>query len=336
MINSFVQYLNILGYLTSKEGSNKMNKNLDIKILQDTIEDLKNNPSACTTIGGMASTDGTFTIPESNPGDQLNKFISYLYDNNMLNQNYLHDHKLIENKEENNLSLEEVITRLTFIIRGDKVCSGLLKSKVDDGTMLRLVERLYGLSTAQNTNAAQLSTDMARVMNYRLHAEQLFIPVLNDFQVQDDNNPQTVLLASGHGFIEQLTSDGHIEDAEFDERINLVIAKTKKFMKNNGMENVDNSFIPYKDYNNGVFDFKLYVQDMIIPVQGEKKVIRNFLAFFVEPKMHDFYQLSLGVGPFTIPTEQLKTGVIDLENDQVTISLNNLMKTLLDNLKYKN
>lgn len=54
-----------------------MNKNLDIQLLQDTIDDLKNNPNACTTIGGMTSTDGTFTIPESNPGEKLSRFIQY-------------------------------------------------------------------------------------------------------------------------------------------------------------------------------------------------------------------------------------------------------------------
>ena len=178
--------------------------------------------------------------------------------------------------------------------------------------------------------------DMARIMNYRMHAEQLFIPILNDFQVENDNNPQTILLASGHGFTEQLTSDGYIGEGEFEQRIDLVIKNTKDFMKANNCENVDNSFIYYKDYNNGIFNFKLYVQDIIIPVQNEKKVIRNFIAYFVEPKMHDFYQLSLGAGPFSMPTELLKTGIIDLQNDKVTISLDNLMKNLLDNLKYKN
>ena len=185
-------------------------------------------------------------------------------------------------------------------------------------------------------NMNNVATDMARMMNYRMHAEQLFVPILNGFQVENDNNPQTVLLASGSGFTEQLTSDGYIEDGQFEQRIELVIKNTKEFMRNNNCENVDNSFIYYKDYNNGVFNFKLYVQDLIIPIQNEKKVIRTFNAYFVEPKMHDFYQFSLSAGPFTMPTEQLKIGTIDLQSDQVTMSLNNLMTTLLDNLKYKN
>ena len=336
MINEYIKYLNKLDSLSNTKGSKDMNKNLDVKLLQDTIEDLKNNPDSCTTYGGATALNGSFTIPESNPGEQLKKFIKYFYDNNLLNQNYLEDHELIKNKDDKDLSFEETLTRLSYIIRGDRFSSGLLKSKVDDGTMLRLVERLYSFATpSQNVNQSQVASDMARIMNYRLHAEQLSVPVLNGFQIENDNNPQTILLASGHGFTEQLVSDGYIEDGQFEQRLNLVINNTKQFMTNSGCENAENSFIYHKDYNNGVFNFKVYVCDMIIPAGNEKKIIRQFNAYFVEPKMHDFYQLSLSAGPFNMPTEQLKVGIIDLQNDQVTLSLDNLMKTLLDNIKYK-
>ena len=97
--------------------------------------------------------------------------------------------------------------------------------------------------TSENTE--QLARSMAEMMNYKKHAEQIHIPVLNGFQVQNDNNPQTILLATGHGFIEQLISDGYIEDEQFEKRIELVINKTKQFMKNKGCENAENSFIYY-------------------------------------------------------------------------------------------
>jgi len=185
-------------------------------------------------------------------------------------------------------------------------------------------------------NFIDSASNMARMANYRLHAEQLFIPILNDFEVINDNNPQTILLATGNGFTEQLVSDGYIEDCDFEQRIDLVIKNTKEFMKQSGCENVENSFIFYKDYNNNVFNFKIYIQDLIIPMENTKKVIRQFNSYFIEPKMHDFYQFSLGVGPFDMPTEQLKIGVIDLQNDTITQTLDNLTKLLLDNLKYKN
>jgi hypothetical protein len=186
-----------------------------------------------------------------------------------------------------------------------------------------------------NENKMDAMADATRMMNYKMHAEQLNIPVASDFQVIDDGKPQTILLATGHGFIEQLTSDGFIQDGDFEKRIQEIISKNKEFMKNNNFENADNSHIFYKDYSNGVFNFKLYVQDMIIPMTGEKSVIRSIIAYFVEPKMHDFYQMCLSVGPFTMPAEELKIGKIDLQNDKVTASLDYLMKDILDNLTYK-
>ena len=42
--------------------------------------------------------------------------------------------------------------------------------------------------------------------------------------------------------------------------------------------------------------------------------------------MHDFYQLSLSVNPIVLPTTMLKVGEIDLDNDNITKVLYNLMK----------
>lgn len=185
-------------------------------------------------------------------------------------------------------------------------------------------------------NLEDFSIDLATKLNFKLHADQLNIPVINGLQVLDDEDPQTILLASSQRFVEQLTSDGAVDKDQFSQRLELVIENTKKYMVEMGCDNVDNSFIYYKDYNNGVFNFKLYVCDVIVPINGEKKVIRQFNAYFVEPKMMDFYQLSMSAGPFSYPTNQIKLGVIDLENDQITITLDNMMKSVLDGLKYKN
>lgn len=187
-----------------------------------------------------------------------------------------------------------------------------------------------------NENLVNSAVDIARNLNYRMHAEQLNIPVLNGLQVIEDKNPQIIMVATGGGYTEQLVSDGYIADGEFEKRIEDVIATTKKWMESNHFENVGNSFIKYKDYSNGVFNYKLYVQDMIIPDANGKKVIRMMIAYFVEPKMHDFYQASLSVGPLPMPTEKLKVGVIDLEHDEITAILDKAFTIYLNNLKYKN
>ena len=115
---------------------------IDSRLVKETIEDLKTNPEACTTVGGMAMADGTVVIPESMPGEKLSKFIRYLYDNDLINENYLEDRKKIEDKDISELSVDETLTELTSIIRGDRFCSSLLKAKVDDGTVLKLLENL--------------------------------------------------------------------------------------------------------------------------------------------------------------------------------------------------
>lgn len=75
-----------------------MNNKLDLQILNDTIDDLKNNPNACTLIGGATSQDGTFTIPESSSGEQLKKFIQYFFENGFADMQYVENYKKMENK----------------------------------------------------------------------------------------------------------------------------------------------------------------------------------------------------------------------------------------------
>ena len=74
---------------------------------------------------------------------------------------------------------------------------------------------------------------------------------------------------------------------------------------------------------------------MILNVQNDKKIIRSFNAYFVEPKMKDFYQFGISAWPFTMPTEKLKMGEINLSDDQVTITLESMLIKLLNELKYK-
>ena len=75
--------------------------------------------------------------------------------------------------------------------------------------------------------------------------------ILNGFKLENNLDEQTILFAQGNGYIEQLVSDGHIENGDFEKRIDLVINNTKNFMKANNCESVENSFKFYKDYTNG-------------------------------------------------------------------------------------
>ncbi len=116
-----------------------------MKILQETIDDLKNNPKACELIGGETSKDGTFSIPSSNPSKQLSEFMKYIYDNDLTDKNYLENNKKIEHKDINNMNFNEIMTAITYFLRGERFCSGFWYSNFKDGTILKLLERLRDL-----------------------------------------------------------------------------------------------------------------------------------------------------------------------------------------------
>lgn len=187
----------------------------------------------------------------------------------------------------------------------------------------------------QNINNTAIK--MAQTLNFRLHAEQLSIPLINNFKIEQVQDPQIVFSATDGMFVEQLVSDGSMNTNEkFEQRIDLVVKNTLNFMKGYSDLNNENNLFFYKDYSNGFFNYKIYVQDFIVNVQGTTKVIRQFNAYFIEPEFNDFYQLTIASPALQMPTEILKLGVVDINNDQITQSLDNLLKLVMDNLKYKN
>ena len=186
-----------------------------------------------------------------------------------------------------------------------------------------------------NPNIDEVVIGLTKDLNYSAHAEQFKIPILNTLEVKESKNPQIVFLASNSSYLEQLISDGFVQEEDFENRVLSSIEQTKTIMKNTKCENVDQSFLYYQDYDTSFFHFKLYFQDTIMPVGEGKKAARTIIAYFIEPNMHDFYQFSLSVGPFPFPNDKFMPGKIDLENDIVTKQLVELMKMLLDNLSYK-
>lgn len=116
------------------------------EVITDTIYDLKNNSNACTLSGGETE-DGKIIIPESILGEKLRNFVRYIYDSDLLDKEYMENEKNIKDKNVDELGYKEIGTMLTAIIRGDRFCSGLIYSKVKDGTLLRLLERLKDIKS---------------------------------------------------------------------------------------------------------------------------------------------------------------------------------------------
>lgn len=116
------------------------------EVIADTIYDLKNNSNACTLSGGETE-DGKIIIPESILGEKLRNFVRYFYDSDLLDKEYMENEKNIKDKNVDELGYKEIGTMLTAIIRGDRFCSGLIYSKVKDGTLLKLLERLKDIKS---------------------------------------------------------------------------------------------------------------------------------------------------------------------------------------------
>lgn len=114
-------------------------KKFDRDKLVEIIEELKNNPEVCTTVAG---TTGDIIIPESYPGEKLSEFISYLYENELLDLNYVDNFEKIKDKEIADYTYEEACTALTKIIRADRFVSGELYTCVKNGSLVQVLEKI--------------------------------------------------------------------------------------------------------------------------------------------------------------------------------------------------
>lgn len=177
--------------------------------------------------------------------------------------------------------------------------------------------------------------ELTRDIDYKLHAQGLNIPLLDGFQVLESDDAKIILLAEKDGYIEQITSDGYLEEGTFDKRIDAVINSTKQFMIESGCENVDNAFRFYKESNNNSLTFKTYVCDVIIPIDGEKLYQRQFISYFFDPIINDFYQITISSGPSSMPPKDIILDKIDIENDKVTALLDKYTNEIIEKLNYR-
>ena len=177
--------------------------------------------------------------------------------------------------------------------------------------------------------------EMTRDIDYKLHAQGINFPLLEDFQVLESDDAQIILLAEKDGFVEQVTSDGYMEEGTFDKRIEAVINSTKQFMIESGCERVDEAFRFFKETKNANFTFKTYVCDMIIPINDEKIVQRQFISYFYDPVINDFYQITASSSPSSMPPKDIVLDKIDVENDKITSKLNKYMDEIINKIDYR-
>lgn len=91
------------------------------------------------TKNGIVST--FFSYP-----NEINVWIDKFYELELDDISYIDKYKIIENKEINDLTLDEILTKLTFFIRQDRFCTGLIADTIENGVFEKLIKRLNELT----------------------------------------------------------------------------------------------------------------------------------------------------------------------------------------------
>ena len=136
MIKSFNECLEKIKYPTNF---------IDSEILQDTIEDLRNNPNAFELEDCNDTPKNTLMIPRCKPSKQLSKFMEYIYNNELMDKEYLENYEKIKDKEIKYMNYNEIITSLTFFLRGERFCGGFWYTNFKNGRILKILVRLKEL-----------------------------------------------------------------------------------------------------------------------------------------------------------------------------------------------
>lgn len=72
-----------------------------------------------------------------------------LYEDNLLDYNFVENYELIKDKDINTLTKEEILTYLTYIQQNEKFCDGFWEKYIEDGTLEKLTVRYNILDDKQ-------------------------------------------------------------------------------------------------------------------------------------------------------------------------------------------
>ena len=174
--------------------------------------------------------------------------------------------------------------------------------------------------------------EMIEKLNNHLHASNIYLPVLEGFEIEHKVEiPNCIFIAkNNNGIIEQLFIDPSLKENEsLEERIKKIQTETTNYIKTNNFE----TFIKhYKDYDNGIFSFKIYIRDIIL----NNSLIRELDTYFVDNKYNDVYKLTLSYGPFNKENNLELLSNNNGNDDLVTKKIANMLNVILENTKYNN
>lgn len=86
--------------------------------------------------------DGVIEVGFPLYGEEIHNWIREFHNLKLLDLNYLNNYRIYKYKKIEELSLEETLSYLTFIIRGERFCDGHIASHLEDGTIEKLCNNL--------------------------------------------------------------------------------------------------------------------------------------------------------------------------------------------------
>ena len=90
-------------------------------------------------VGSNTSEKCYFRAPVYN--QDINNLIKEMYENDLMDLNYIENYKLIADKDIDTLQENEILTFLTYIIRGERFSEGLIAIFTENGTIEKLTTR---------------------------------------------------------------------------------------------------------------------------------------------------------------------------------------------------
>ena len=96
--------------------------------------------------GGGLQSDGTTQFPYPIFSKNVSDWIAALYDLNLTDKNYFANYVKIKDKPIAELTRDEILTRMTFLIRAERFCDGTIEEALNDGTLEALSVRLQEIT----------------------------------------------------------------------------------------------------------------------------------------------------------------------------------------------
>ena len=96
--------------------------------------------------GGGLQQDGISQLPFPIYSQAVTDWIQAMYDLDLTDKNYFENMEKIKGKPVPELTRDEILTRMTFLIRAERFCDGTIEEALNDGTLEALSARLHEIT----------------------------------------------------------------------------------------------------------------------------------------------------------------------------------------------